>query len=154
MRELVLLLGDVVGLQRRRCNLHRVSEDLLTLLDLVNFVGDGCLFVLDLRDCVTRLCRIEDDARTELRVRGGLQCRSEADSECSNDYLLHFLVLSSAVGVTNSHSNTALLLCSNNFFLDLRKAVRHWLTPRVSFFLLGFEGRYLPRSQLLSCQKC
>ena len=49
---------------------------------------------------------------------------------------------------------TALLLCSNNFFLNLCKAVRFWLTPRVSFFLLGFQGRYLLRSQLLSCQKC
>jgi hypothetical protein len=85
MRELVVLLCDVVGLQRRRCDLHGVSEDLLTLLDLVNFVGDRCLFVLDLRNGVTSLCRIEDDARTELRVRGGLQCRSEADSECGND---------------------------------------------------------------------
>ena len=50
--------------------------------------------------------------------------------------------------------NTALLLCGNNFLLNLCEAVRFWLTPRVSFFFLGFQGRYLLRSQLFSCQKC
>jgi hypothetical protein len=64
-----------------------------------------------------------------------------------------FLSFRSAVGVASSHSNTALLLCSNNFFLNLCQAVRFWLTPRVSFFLLGFQRRYLVRSQLLSFQK-
>ena len=74
MREVVLLLCDVIGLQRRRSNLYGVGEDLLALLDLPDFVGNGSLFVLDLRDGVTRLRRIKDDAGTELRVRGGLQC--------------------------------------------------------------------------------
>ena len=146
MHEVVLLLGDVVGLQRRCGDLDRVGEDLLSLLDLLNLVGDGSFFVFDLSNGMGRLRRVVDDAGAELRVRNGLQCRSEADRECGNDQLLHFLVLSSAVGVASSHSNTALLLCGNNFFLDLCKAVRHWLTPRVSFFLLGFQGSYLLRS--------
>ena len=73
----VLLLCDVVGLQRRRGDLDGVGEDLLALLDLLDFVGDGSLFVLDLRDGVARLRRIEDDAGTELRVRERLQCRDK-----------------------------------------------------------------------------
>jgi hypothetical protein len=42
-------------------------------------------FVFDLRNGVDRLRRIVDDTGTELRVRSGLQYRSEADSECGND---------------------------------------------------------------------
>ncbi len=71
MREVVLLLYDVVGLERRRGDLDGVGEDLLALLDLLDLVGDGSLFVLDLRDGVGRLCGIVDDAGTELRVRDG-----------------------------------------------------------------------------------
>ena len=73
MGEFVLLLCDVVGLQRCRGDLHGVGEDLLALLDLPDFVGDGSLFVLDLRDGVPRLCRIEDDAGTELCICERLQ---------------------------------------------------------------------------------
>jgi hypothetical protein len=150
VREVVLLLGDVVGLQRRRGNLDGVGEDLLALLDLLELVGDGLFFVFDLRDGVTRLRRIEDDAGTELRVRGGLQCRGKSDGECGNDQFLHCLVLSFAVGVACSYSDTALLLCGKNFSLESRKTVGLWLAPCVSFFLLGFEGRHLLRGQLLS----
>ena len=57
----------------------------MALLNLLGFVGDGFLFVLDLRDGMTRLRRIEDDAGTELRVRGGLQCRGKSDGECGKD---------------------------------------------------------------------
>jgi len=79
--EVVLLLCDVVGLQRCRGDFDGVGEDLLTLLDLVDFVGDGRLFVLDLRDGVTRLCGIEDDAGTELRISERLQCRRKPNGE-------------------------------------------------------------------------
>ena len=68
-----------------RGDLDSVGEDLLALLDLLDLVGDGSLFVFDLRDGVGRLRGIVDDAGTELRVRDGVQCRSEADSECGND---------------------------------------------------------------------
>ena len=47
----------------------------MALLNLLDFVGDGSLFVLDLSDGVTRLCRIEHDAGTKLCVREWLQCR-------------------------------------------------------------------------------
>ena len=40
-----------------------------------------CLFVLDLRDGVTRLRRIEDDARTELCIRERLQRRRKPNGE-------------------------------------------------------------------------
>jgi len=73
--EFVLLLCDVVGLQRCRGDLHGVGEDLLALLELPDFVGDGSLFVLDLRDGVPSLCRIEDDAGTELCICERLQRR-------------------------------------------------------------------------------
>jgi hypothetical protein len=66
-------------LQRRRSNLDGVGEDLLALLNLLSFVGDGLFFVFDLRNGVTRLRRIEDDAGTELGVRGGLQCHGKSD---------------------------------------------------------------------------
>ena len=69
VREVVLLLCDVVGLQRRRGDLDGVGEDLLALLDLLDFVGDGLFFVFDLRDGMARLRGIEHDAGTELRVR-------------------------------------------------------------------------------------
>jgi hypothetical protein len=36
------------------------------------------------------------------------------------------------------YSGTALLLCSDNLFLELRKTVGLWLAPRFAFFLLGF----------------
>jgi hypothetical protein len=36
------------------------------------------------------------------------------------------------------YSGTALLLCSENFFLELRETVGLWLAPCVSPFLLGF----------------
>jgi hypothetical protein len=36
------------------------------------------------------------------------------------------------------YSGTALLLCSENLFLELGKTVRLWLAPSLSFFLLGF----------------
>ena len=85
MRKLILLLCDVVGLQRRRSNLDGVGEDLLALFNLPDFVCDRFLFVLDLRDGMTRLRRIEDDTGTELRVRGGLECRCESDGECGNN---------------------------------------------------------------------
>ena len=41
MRQFVLLFGDVVGLQCRGRNLDGVGEDLLALLDLLGFVGNG-----------------------------------------------------------------------------------------------------------------
>jgi hypothetical protein len=66
-------------------NLDCVREDLLALLDLSDFVSEGSLFVLDLRDGVTRLRRIEDDAGTELRVRDGLPCHGEANGEGLRD---------------------------------------------------------------------
>ena len=69
MRELVLLFCDVVGLQRCRGDLHGIRENLLALLNLPGFVGDGLFFVFDLRNGMTRLRRIEDDAGTELRLR-------------------------------------------------------------------------------------
>ena len=40
-----------------------------------------CLFVFDLRDGVTRLCRIEDDAGTELCIRERLQRRRKPNGE-------------------------------------------------------------------------
>jgi len=43
-----------------------------------------------------------------------------------------------AVGFVMLYSGTALLLCSENLFLELRKTVGLWLAPCVSFFLLGF----------------
>ena len=52
MHELVLLGGNVVGLQSRGCDLDCVAEYLLALLDLLNFVGNGLLFVLDLHNGV------------------------------------------------------------------------------------------------------
>jgi hypothetical protein len=58
---------------------------LLALLDLLELVGDGLFFVFDLGNGVDRLRWIVDDARAELRVGSGLQCRSEADRECGND---------------------------------------------------------------------
>ena len=85
MHEVVLLLGDVVGLQRSGGNIDGVGKDLLALLDLLELVGDGLFFVFDLRNGVDRLRRIVDDTGTELCVRSGLQCRSEADRECGND---------------------------------------------------------------------
>jgi len=78
--EFVLLLCDVVGLQGRRCNLDGIGEDLLALLNLATFVGDGRLFVLDLRDGVTCLRRIEDDAGTELCICERLQRRNPTAS--------------------------------------------------------------------------
>ena len=71
MREFVLLLCHVVGLQRCRGDFDGVGEDLLALLNLPGFVGDGLFFVFDLRNGMTRLRRIEDDAGTELRLRCG-----------------------------------------------------------------------------------
>ena len=62
MHEVVLLLGDVVGLQCRGCDLDRIGEDLLALRNLLGLVGDGFLFVPDLDDGVRRLCWIENDA--------------------------------------------------------------------------------------------
>ena len=85
MREFVLLLCDVVGLQRCRGDFDGVGEDLLALLNLPGFVGDGLFFVFDLRNGMTRLRRIEDDAGTELRLRCGLECRHESDGECGED---------------------------------------------------------------------
>ena len=85
MREFVLLLGDVVGLQCCRSNLDGVGEDLLALLDLLGFVGDGSFFILDLRDGVTGLRRIEDNAGTKLGVRYGLQCRAKSEGEYGKD---------------------------------------------------------------------
>jgi hypothetical protein len=58
---------------------------LLALLDLLELVGNGSLFVFDLRNGVGRLRGIEDDAGTELRVRSGVSCRSESDGECGDD---------------------------------------------------------------------
>src|ERR1019366_7164611 len=52
-----------------------------------------------------------------------------------------------------SYSNTALLLCGENFSLYLCKTVRFWLAPRLSCFLLGFDSRCLLRGQLLSGHK-
>src|SRR5580658_1533760 len=51
-----------------------------------------------------------------------------------------------------SHSDTALLLCSKNLFLDLCKTVGLWFAPCVSFFFLRFEGRHLLGCQLFSGQ--
>jgi hypothetical protein len=81
VREFVLLLCDVVGLQRRRGDLHGVGEDLLALLNLPGFVGDGLFFVFDLRNGMTRLRRIEDDAGTELCIRERLQRRRKPNGE-------------------------------------------------------------------------
>jgi hypothetical protein len=53
MREFVLLLCDVVCLQRCRGDFDGVGEDLLALLNLPGFVGDGLFFVFDLRDGMT-----------------------------------------------------------------------------------------------------
>src|SRR5581483_1346916 len=92
MREFVLLLCDVVGLQRCRGDFDGVGEDLLALLNLPGFVGDGLFFVFDLRNGMTRLRRIEDDAGTELRLRCGLECRHESDGECGEDYFPHGFV--------------------------------------------------------------
>jgi hypothetical protein len=79
MREFVLLLGGVVGLKRGGGDLYRVREDLLALLNLLGFVGDGSFFVLDLRHGVARLRGIENDSRAELRVCGGLQCCGKSE---------------------------------------------------------------------------
>jgi hypothetical protein len=73
VREFVLLLGDVVGLQCGGRNLDGVGENLLALLDLLGLVGDGSFFVFDLGNGVPGLRRIEDDTRTELGVCGGLK---------------------------------------------------------------------------------
>jgi hypothetical protein len=58
---------------------------LLALLDLLELVGDGLFFVFDLRNGVDRLRRIVDDTGTKLRLRSGLQCHGEADSEYGNE---------------------------------------------------------------------
>src|ERR1019366_3045869 len=89
MHELVLLLGRVVGLQRCRRNLDGVGKDLLSLLDLLELVGDGSLFVFDLRNGVGRLRRIVDDAGTELRERCGFERCGKSEGECGNDQFLH-----------------------------------------------------------------
>src|SRR5580693_7241333 len=51
------------------------------------------------------------------------------------------------------YSGTALLLCSENLFLELRKTVRLRLTPCLSCFLLGFDSRCLLRGLFLSSHK-
>ena len=43
-----------------------------------------------------------------------------------------------AVGFAMLYSGTALLLCSENLFLELRETVGLWLAPCVAFFLLSF----------------
>ena len=89
--------------------------------------------MLDLRNGVGRLRRIVDDTGTELRVRSGLQCRSEAMSAIT---ISCFALLSFRLRlVWQLSQQTALLLCGNNFFLDLCKAVRFWLTRVSAFFL-------------------
>src|ERR1700689_4521739 len=50
------------------------------------------------------------------------------------------------------YSGTALLLCSENLFLELRKVIRLRVAPWVPFLFLGFEIRHLFLGQLLSCQ--
>ena len=137
MGEFVLLLCDVVGLQRCRGDLHGVGEDLLALLDLPDFVGDGSLFVLDLRDGVTRLCRIEDDSGTELCICERLQ-RRKPNGEHRKGKFLHLSHPFVAVGLVMLYSGTALLLCSENLLLELRETVGLWLAPCLAFFLLSF----------------
>src|SRR4029077_11607299 len=85
------------GLQRCRGDLHGVGEDLLTLLDLPDFVGDGSLFVLDLRDGVPRLRRIEDDSGTELCICERLQ-RRKHNGEHGKGKFLHLCRPFVAVG--------------------------------------------------------
>jgi hypothetical protein len=152
VHEVVLLLGDVVGLQRRRGDLDGVGEDLLALLDLLGLVGDGLFFVFDLRNGVDRLRRIVDDAGTELRVRAG--CNAAARPMASAVKISFFIALSFrlAVGVAMLLQQYRVTAVRQEFLLDLCKTVGLWLAPCVSFFLLGFEGRYLLRGQLLSGQ--
>src|SRR4029077_6454207 len=106
-------------------------------LDLPYFVGDGSLLVLDLRDSVPRLCRIEDDARTELCMCERLQ-RRKPNGEHGKGKFLHLSHPFVAVGLVMRHSGTALLLCSENLFLELGEMVGLWLASCLAFFLLSF----------------
>ncbi len=85
-------------------------------------------------DCVG----IEHDARTELGIRDRLQCRRKPNGEHGKGSFLHLSRPFVAVGFVTLYSGTALLLCSENLFLELRKTVGLWLAPCFSFFLLGF----------------
>ena len=69
VHEVVLLLGDVVGLQCRRRDFDRVREDLLALFDLLKLVGNGLFFVFDLHNGVGRLRRIVDEKTNEQRPK-------------------------------------------------------------------------------------
>src|ERR1051326_1101739 len=51
------------------------------------------------------------------------------------------------------HSGTALLLCGNNFSLNLRKMVSLRLTPCFAFLFLGFKVCHLFLRQRLTCQQ-
>ena len=48
---------------------------------MLHLVANGLFFMLDLDDGMAGLRGVEDDAGAELRVRSGLQCRDESDSE-------------------------------------------------------------------------
>ena len=95
------------------------------------------LFVLDLRDGVPRLCRIEDDAGTELCICERLQ-RRKPNGEHGKGKFLHLSHPFVAVGLVMLYSGTALLLCSENLLLELRETVGLWLAPCLAFFLLRF----------------
>jgi hypothetical protein len=69
----------------------------LALLYLLNFVGNGLLLVLDLHNGVDRLCRVVNNAGTELCVRCRLYSDHEPDGECGKDWLFQRVVLSFAV---------------------------------------------------------
>ena len=91
----VVLLDDlVIGLQGSGRNLHRIGENLLTILNLLHLVVDGLLFVFDLSDGVDALCRIIDNAGAELRVRSRFDRRGNPDGKCCKDESFHNDVLS------------------------------------------------------------
>src|SRR6266536_5136463 len=50
------------------------------------------------------------------------------------------------------HSDTALLLCGKNLFLDFCKTVGLWFAARVSFLFPRVEGGHLLRRQLFPGQ--